>query len=389
MTIAALVLAAGSGSRAGGAVPKQYHDLGGQPVLRHVLTAFAAAPRVDRIQVVISESDRECYATAVAELDIEPAVTGGATRQESGRIGLEALSRSPPRNVLIHDAARPFVSHALIGRVIDALDTYEGVVPALPVTDTLKRAPEGVIAETVSREGLWTAQTPQGFRYDLIRAAHASAAESGLTHFTDDAAIAEWAGMKVAVVQGERDNLKLTTASDLTSAEERYAGNIYHNCPDVRVGQGFDVHAFEAGDHVVLCGVRIPHGKGLKGHSDADAAMHALTDALLGSIGEADIGTHFPPSDMRWRKAESSLFLRHAARLIEDRRGFIAHVDLTIVCEAPKIAPHVPAMRGNLAGLLRISADRIAIKATTSERLGFTGRGEGLMALATATVRLP
>jgi len=389
MTIAALVLAAGSGSRAGGAVPKQYQDLGGRPVLRHVLKAFAVDPRVDRIQVVISETDRERYATAVAELDIEPAVTGGATRQESGRIGLEALSRSPPRNVLIHDAARPFVSHALIGRVIDALDAYEGVVPALPVTDTLKRAPDGVIAETVSREGLWTAQTPQGFRYDLIRAAHASAAESGLTHFTDDAAIAEWAGMKVAVVHGERDNLKLTTASDLTSAEERYAGNIYHNCPDVRVGQGFDVHAFEAGDHVVLCGIRIPHGKGLKGHSDADAAMHALTDALLGSIGEADIGTHFPPSDMRWRKAESSLFLRHAARLIEDRRGFIAHVDLTIVCEAPKIAPHVPAMRRNLAGLLRISADRIAIKATTSERLGFTGRGEGLMALATATVRLP
>jgi 2-C-methyl-D-erythritol 4-phosphate cytidylyltransferase/2-C-methyl-D-erythritol 2,4-cyclodiphosphate synthase len=389
MSIAALILAAGSGSRAGGVLPKQYYELGGRSILRHVLEAFAAHPKVDRLQVVISENDQEYYAAAVRGLDLAAPVPGGASRQESGRLGLEALRRKPPRQVLIHDAARPFISMGLIDRVIEALDSHEGAVPALPVIDTLKRAPDGIIAQTISREGLWTAQTPQGFRYDLICQAHERAAASGLTHFTDDASIAEWAGMKVAVVPGEPQNLKLTTASDLKSAEERYAGDIYRRCPDIRVSQGFDVHAFEPGDHVVLCGVRIPHERGLKGHSDADAAMHALTDALLGSIGEADIGTHFPPSDMRWRNAESSLFLRHASSLIEGRGGMVAHVDLTIVCEAPKIAPYVPAMRQNLAGLLGIDGSRIAIKATTSEGLGFTGRNEGLMAWATATVRLP
>lgn len=389
MSVAALILAAGSGSRAGGVLPKQYQDLGGRPALRHVLDAFIAHPRLDRIQVVISETDKDHYADAAMGLDIDLPVHGGATRQESGRLGLEALASRPPRQVLIHDAARPFVSPELIGRVIEALDTHDGVVPALPVTDTLKRAPEGVIAETISREALWTAQTPQGFRYDLIREAHAQAARSGLRHFTDDASIAEWAGMKVAVITGEPRNLKLTTARDLELAEERYAGDIYRRCPDIRVGQGYDVHAFEPGDHVVLCGVRIPHHQALKGHSDADAAMHALTDALLGSIGETDIGTHFPPSEMRWRKAESSMFLRHAVGLIESRGGFIAHVDLTIVCEAPKIAPHVTAMRQNLAKLLGVGGGRIAVKATTSEGLGFPGRGEGLVAMATATVRLP
>jgi 2-C-methyl-D-erythritol 4-phosphate cytidylyltransferase / 2-C-methyl-D-erythritol 2,4-cyclodiphosphate synthase len=389
MSIAALILAAGSGSRAGGVLPKQYQDLGGRSVLRHVLEAFAAHPRLERIKVVISGSDGERYAAAAKGLDLDPPVLGGATRQESGRLGLEAMGQKPPRQVLIHDAARPFVSADLIDRVIDALESHEGAVPALPVTDTLKRAPDGIIAQTIGRDGLWTAQTPQGFWYDLIHAAHERAAASNLTHFTDDASIGEWAGMKIAVVPGDSQNLKLTTANDLRLAEERYADDVYRRCPDVRVGQGLDVHAFEPGDHVTLCGVRIPHDRALKGHSDADAALHALTDALLGSIGEADIGTHFPPSDMRWRKAESSLFLRHAAGLIENRGGFIAHVDLTIVCEAPKIAPHVPAMRKNLAALLRIAGDRIAIKATTSEGLGFTGRSEGLMAWATATVRLP
>jgi len=389
MSIAALILAAGSGSRAGGVLPKQYQELGGRPVLRHVLEAFAALPRLDRIKVVIAGSDRERYAAAVQGLDLDAPVLGGATRQESGRLGLEALGQRPPRQVLIHDAARPFVSADLVNRVIDALDSHEGAVPALPLTDTLKRAPDGIIVETIGRKELWTAQTPQGFWYDLIHAAHERAAASGLAHFTDDAAVAEWAGMKIAVVPGDSQNLKLTTAADLTLAEERHASDIYRRCPDVRVGQGMDVHAFEPGHHVTLCGVRIPHDRALKGHSDADAALHALTDALLGSIGEADIGTHFPPTDMRWRKAASSLFLRHAAGLIESRGGFIAHVDLTIVCEAPKIAPHVPAMRKNLAALLGIAGDRIAIKATTSEGLGFTGRGEGLMAWATATVRLP
>ena len=389
MSIAALILAAGSGSRVGGVIPKQYHDLGGRPVLRHVLEAFAAHPGLGRIRVVISGSDGERYAAATQGLDLDPPVLGGVTRQESGRLGLEAMGQNPPRQVLIHDAARPFVSADLVDRVIHALDSHEGAVPALPVTDTLKRAPDGIIAQTIGREGLWTAQTPQGFWYELIHTAHKRAAASGLTHFTDDASIGEWAGMKIAVVPGDSRNLKLTTATDLRSAEEHYADDVYRRCPDVRVGHGYDVHAFEPGDHVTLCGIRIPHDRALKGHSDADAAMHALTDALLGSIGEPDIGTHFPPSDMRWRKAESSLFLRHALSLVEGRGGFIANVDLTIVCEAPKIAPHVPAMRKNLAALLRIIGDRIAIKATTSEGLGFTGRSEGLMAWATATVRLP
>lgn len=389
MSVAALILAAGSGSRAGGVLPKQYHDLGGRSVLRHVLEAFAAHPRLDRVHVVISESDKERYAAAAKDLQLGPPLLGGATRQESGRLGLEAIGQKPPSQILIHDAARPFVSADVIDRVIDALGSHEGAVPALPVTDTLKRAPDRIIAQTISREGLWTAQTPQGFRYDLIRVAHERAAASGFTHFTDDASIGEWAGMKIAVVPGDSHNIKLTTADDLRWASERYANELYRRCPDIRVGHGFDVHAFEPGDHVTLCGIRIPHDRGLKGHSDADAAMHALTDALLGSIGEADIGTHFPPSDMRWRKVESSLFLIHAAGLIESRGGFIANMDLTIVCEAPKIAPHVQAMRENLAGLLRIGGDRIAIKATTSEGLGFTGRSEGLMAWATATVRLP
>jgi 2-C-methyl-D-erythritol 4-phosphate cytidylyltransferase / 2-C-methyl-D-erythritol 2,4-cyclodiphosphate synthase len=389
MINAAIILAAGSGMRAGGAIPKQYQPIAGKPLLRHVLEVFRGHPGIDMVQAVIPSGDEERFREIAGGLDINPPVVGGSTRQQSGRLGLEALAGNPPRNVLIHDAARPFVSQSLISQMLAHLDRHDAVIPAIPVSETLKRAVGGVISGTVEREGLWAAQTPQGFRYEVIRSAHARAAESADRQFTDDAAVAEWAGMKVIVLPGESNNVKLTTAEDMRLAEERIMRGRYRQCPDVRVGQGFDVHAFEPGGHVVLCGVRIPHQMRLKGHSDADAPMHALTDALLGSIGEGDIGTHFPSTDARWKGAASAIFLNHAVDLIEKRGGFIVNADITIICEAPKIAPYVAAMRDTLSKTMKISPDRIAIKATTSEGLGFTGRGDGLVALATATVRLP
>jgi 2-C-methyl-D-erythritol 4-phosphate cytidylyltransferase/2-C-methyl-D-erythritol 2,4-cyclodiphosphate synthase len=390
MINAAIILAAGSGTRAGGRLPKQYQSLAGKALLRHTIEAFCEHPGISLVQVVIAKGDEEQYNTAVMGLDgIEAPVVGGASRQESGFFGIETLAKRAPRNVLIHDAARPFVSSKLIDHVLAALDRHEAVVPALPVRDTLKRATGAVIAGTVDREGLWAAQTPQGFRYDLIRNAHARARQANCNDFTDDASIAEWAGAEVIVLFGEEANVKLTTAENMKQAEEWLIGDPYRRCPDVRVGQGFDVHPFEPGEQVVLCGVSIPHRARLRGHSDADAAMHALTDALLGSIGEDDIGAHFPPSDARWKNVSSAIFLTHVVELITKRGGFIASADITIVCEAPKIAPHIGAMRETLSRLMKVSPDRIAIKATTSEGLGFTGRGEGLAAFATTTVRLP
>jgi 2-C-methyl-D-erythritol 4-phosphate cytidylyltransferase/2-C-methyl-D-erythritol 2,4-cyclodiphosphate synthase len=389
MTNTALILAAGSGSRAGGALAKQYQLIAGKPLLRHTLEAFCSHPAISSVHVVISAGDEARFKEVAFELEVMPPVAGGATRQESGRLGLESLAGAPPHNVLIHDAARPFVSASLIDRVLAGLERHDGAIPATPVTETLKRAPAGLIAGTVDREGLWSAQTPQGFRYNLIREAHGRAATAGLAHFTDDAAVAEWAGIAVAVVPGEQANVKLTTSEDLRAADQRLARDRLQRCPDIRVGLGYDVHAYEPGHEVVLCGISIPHYARLAGHSDADAPMHALTDALLGSIGEGDIGTHFPPSDTQWKNAASAIFLRHAVGLIEKRGGFIANADITIICEAPRIAPHIPAMRANLSTILKLSADRVAIKATTSEALGFIGRGEGLAAFAIATVRLP
>jgi 2-C-methyl-D-erythritol 4-phosphate cytidylyltransferase/2-C-methyl-D-erythritol 2,4-cyclodiphosphate synthase len=389
MTNAVLILAAGSGSRVGGALAKQYQLIAGKPLLRHTLEAFCGHPAIGSVQVVISSADDARFKAVASELDVRPPVTGGATRQESGRLGLESFADAPPHNVLIHDAARPFVSPSLIEAVVAGLEHHRGAIPAMPVTETLKRAPTGLIAGTVDRDGLWAAQTPQGFRYGLIREAHSRAAAAGLAHFTDDAAVAEWAGIEVAVVPGEQANVKLTTSEDLRAADQRLTRDRLQRCPDVRVGQGYDVHAFEPGDGVVLCGISIPHHARLAGHSDADAPMHALTDALLGSIGEGDIGTHFPPSEMQWKNAASAIFLRHAVGLVEKRGGFIANADITIICEAPRIAPHLPAMRANLSTILKLSPDRLAIKATTSEALGFIGRGEGLAAFAIATVRLP
>ena len=389
MTTAAIIVAAGSGSRVGGDVPKQYQKLGGQPVLRLTTLAFARHPAVDRIQLVVGEGHEALCRQALDGLDLPPPVPGGTTRQISARNGLEALAATPPDRVLIHDAARPFVSNELISQVISALDSHPAAIPGLPVADTLKRVEDDLVRATVNRIGLMSVQTPQGFRYDLIRAAHRRAAELGVTDMTDDSSIAEWAGLSVAVVAGAPDNRKLTTAADLSDAQWRLSAAAMLATGDIRVGQGFDVHGFEPGDAVMLCGVRIPHDRRLAGHSDADAPLHALTDAILGAIGEGDIGVHFPPSDPQWRGADSALFLRHALQLLTARGGLIANVDVTIVAEAPKIAPHVAVMRERLSAILGITRDRIGIKATTSEKLGFTGRREGLVAMVTATVRLP
>ncbi len=389
MSIAALIVAAGRGVRAGGGLPKQYAALGGEPMLARALRPFLAHPLIAAVQTVIGADDGPLYAAATAGsgAKLAPPVTGGASRQDSARLGLEALAARAPRLVLIHDAARPFVSQDLIGRVIEALERHPGAVPASPVADTLKRAnPDGFIVATIERENLWRAETPQGFRFAAILDAHRRAAAEGLHAFTDDAALAERAGLTVALVAGSPRNVKITTAEDLAMANHLLAPS---SAWETRTATGFDVHRFCPGDHVWLCGVSIPHSHGLLGHSDADAGLHALTDALLGAIGEGDIGDHFPPSDPRWKGAPSSLFLADAARRIAARGGRIVNVDVTLLCEAPKIAPHRAAMRAAMAEILAIEPSRVSVKATTTEGLGATGRREGLAALASATVLLP
>jgi len=381
---AVLILAGGSGSRVGSDTPKQYLKLGSKAVIRHTVDVLLTHPSFDTVQVVIDENDRQLYAEALAGASLPDPVAGGATRQESGYRGLQALEADGPDYVLIHDAARPFVDHATIDRVIAALDSHHAVLPAVAVADTLKRGTgtPAVVDATVDREGLWRAQTPQGFRFPEILAAHRNAA--GL-ELTDDTAIAEHAGMAVALIEGNEDNFKITTRDDLERAE-RITGAM---TGETRIGTGFDVHAFADGDHVILCGVKIRHDRALDGHSDADVALHAVTDALLGAIAEGDIGSHFPPSDAQWRGAASRVFLEHAASLIAARGGSIGNIDLTVICEAPKVGPHRDAMRRSLADMLSIDVDRISIKATTTEKLGFTGRGEGIAVQAATTVRLP
>lgn len=382
----ALIVAGGSGRRFGAQRPKQYHDLLGKPVLRRTVEAFLRHPGIDGVQVVIDPACRALYDVAVAGLDLPDPVTGGASRQDSVRNGLERLAGQAPDRVLIHDAARPLVDAATISAVIAALDTHPGAIAAVPVADTLKRSGDGLakglVAATVDRSALWRAQTPQGFRFPEILAAHRAAA--GL-ELTDDAAVAERAGLPVALVPSREENFKVTTQDDLTRAGQMLALAL----GDVRTGSGFDVHRFTAGDHVTLCGVAVPHSQGLEGHSDADVGLHALTDAILGALGAGDIGSHFPPSDPQWRGADSAKFLRHAADLVAARNGAIAHVDVTIICERPKVGPHREAMVSRIAQILGIAADRVSVKATTTERLGFTGRGEGIAAQAVATVRLP
>jgi len=381
-TTYALIVAAGRGTRFGGALPKQYLPLGGKSVLRQAVAAFATHPEIAGVQVVIRDEDRGIFAEAVSGLAVMPPVPGGAERQDSVRLGLEALVSYDPARVLIHDAARPFPDPALIDRVLDALDRAPAAIPALPLGDTLKRVADGAVRETVDRTQLWRAQTPQGFHFKAILAAHRAVAGQVLT---DDAAVAEAAGMAPIVVLGSEDNFKVTTAQDLAAAERLIAART----GDIRVGQGFDVHGFGPGGQIMVCGIAIPHEASLVGHSDADVGLHALTDALLGAIGAGDIGMHFPPADPRWRGAASDRFLAHAAALVREKGGDIAAVDVTIICERPKIGPHRARMIERVAAILEISPTRVSVKATTTERLGFTGRGEGIAAQAVATVRLP
>jgi 2-C-methyl-D-erythritol 4-phosphate cytidylyltransferase / 2-C-methyl-D-erythritol 2,4-cyclodiphosphate synthase len=381
---AALILAGGSGSRFGGERPKQYLPLAGIAVLRRAANAFVAHSDVDYVRVVHRPEDRDLYDAAFANAALMPPAEGGATRQESARLGLESLRDLKPDKVLIHDGARPFADAGLIGRVIDALDRYPAAVPALPVNDTIKCAADdgATVTSTMDRSSLRRAQTPQGFRFSEILVAHETAEGAELT---DDAMVAERAGLPVALVIGSEVNFKITTQEDMAQAEQVLgAGGLI-----TRIGTGFDVHRFGPGDHVILGGIRVAHDYGLEGHSDADAALHAITDAVLGSIGDGDIGSHFPPSDEQWRGADSAAFLRHAAGLVAARGGLIDNVDVTLICEAPKIGPHREAMRQRIADILGISLSGVSVKATTTEGLGFTGRREGIAAQAVAAVRLP
>ena len=372
---AILIAAAGRGERFGAAVPKQYADFADGTVLARAVCAFKG---FGRTVCIIDPADRPLYEAAVVGLDLDPPVPGGRDRQTSILNGLNALAeRGGPEFVLIHDAARPSVPREVIGRVIDALADADGAVPGLPVADTIKRVEGGRITATPSRDGLWRAQTPQGFRFAAILEAHRAAA--GGT-FTDDAAVAEAAGLEVAMVRGDRRLEKITEPED---ADAMRAGG------EVRTGQGFDVHRLVPGAAVTLCGVTVPHDRALSGHSDADVGLHALTDAVLGALAEGDIGLHFPPGDPTWRGAASERFLRHACELVRARGGRLVHCDVTLICEAPRIGPHREAMRVRIAGIAGVAEDRVSVKATTTEGLGLTGRREGIAAQATASVWLP
>jgi 2-C-methyl-D-erythritol 4-phosphate cytidylyltransferase / 2-C-methyl-D-erythritol 2,4-cyclodiphosphate synthase len=384
--VAAVVVAAGRGERAGGDRPKQFRRIGEEIMLRRTLRMFVEAPKVSFVQAVIRPEDRQLYDEAVGLIDLPPPAFGGATRQASVRAGLEAISARAPDIVLVHDAARPFASPALIARAIEAAAKTGAAVPALPVTDTVKTIDaQGFVARTLDRATLRTIQTPQGFAFAALLAAHRRARQEGREDFTDDAALAEWGGMKVGVFAGEPGNIKITNADDFARAEAMELSML----GDVRIGTGIDVHAFGPGDHVMLGALRIPHKQMLTGHSDADVVLHAATDALLGALSEGDIGAHFPPSDPQWKGASSDRFLQFAVARVQARGGRIAHLDITVVCEAPKIGPHREAMRARIAALAGLAVERVAVKATTSEKLGFTGRGEGIACYATATVRLP
>ena len=379
MIVVALIVAAGRGNRAGPGAPKQYRLLDGEPVLRRTLAAFAGHSGIDAVLTVIHPDDRTDYEAAAADLPkLLPACMGGDTRQASVRSGLEALAATRPTHVLIHDGARPFVSSRLISACIDALATHRGVLVALPVTDTLRRAANGLADGTVSREGLWRAQTPQGFEFEAILKAHRQADRQSAT---DDVEIATMAGIEVSMIEGDEDNLKITSHTDMARA-----ARIAARGGEVRTGSGFDVHRFGPGDHVWLCGVRVPHSAGLVGHSDADVGLHALTDSILGAIGAGDIGKHFPPDEAKWEGAASDIFLAHAGNLAARAGARIANLDVTLICERPKIGPHAEAMRDRIAEILDIERTRVSVKATTTEGLGFTGRSEGIAAQALATL---
>jgi 2-C-methyl-D-erythritol 4-phosphate cytidylyltransferase/2-C-methyl-D-erythritol 2,4-cyclodiphosphate synthase len=384
INVAAVVVAAGRGERAGSGVPKQYREIAGVPIIRQSVLALLGVPAIRSIQPVVHPEDDGKFADALGGLKTLPPVSGGATRQASVLAGLEALVPRRPDVVLVHDAARPFASPSLIERAIVAGEKG-AAVPALAVTDTVKTVDNAFVTSTLDRNTLRTIQTPQAFRFDFLLEAHRKAAAAGRNDFPDDASLAEWAGMRVSVFEGEPENIKLTTPDDFLRAE----ANAMMKLGDVRVGSGYDVHTFGDGDHVMLGGVKIAHSRGVVGHSDADVALHALVDAILGALADGDIGVHFPPSDPQWRGASSDRFLKFAVDRVRARGGMIAHLDVTVVCEAPRIGPHRDAIRKRIAEIADLPLDRVAIKATTSEKMGFIGRGEGLTASATATIRLP
>ncbi len=389
MKVAAVIVAGGTGTRAGGDKPKQYQLIGGKPAIWWTLRAFLTHPLINHVQVVLGHDHQSEFVDATLDLALPEPVVGGSSRQESCRIGVEACHSSEPDYILIHDAARPFISHNAIDSVLAGLRIADAVIPGIAVADTLKFAPNGIISRTIDRASLYAVQTPQGFHYQKILAAHRAAARDNQLGLTDDAAVAEYSGMKVHIVNGDPRNQKLTTQVDITLANEKLTQQKFLELPDVRVGQGIDFHVFEKGKIFRLCGVDIPHAFKLKGHSDADVVLHALTDAILGTIGEGDIGTHFPPSDMQWKNVHSKIFVEKAVALLLAKGGIVANIDISILAEAPKISPHIGAMKAFLAPLLGVDIDRIAIKATTTEKMGAIGRKEGMAALAVVTVRLP
>lgn len=383
---AAIIVAAGRGLRAGPGGPKQYRVLNGQSVLARAMAPFCTHPEITAVQPVRNPDDAEIFDQATSGLKYRRPVSGGATRQASVRAGLEALASDPPDIVLIHDAARAFVTSDVISRAIDAALTTGAAIPVIAVNDTVKQVGDmGTVEATPNRAHLRIAQTPQAFAFDAILDAHRRAAREGRDDFTDDSALAEWAGLTVATFQGDAANMKLTTPDDFAREEIRLAAAL----GDVRMGTGYDVHAFGDGDHLMLCGVRVPFNRGFLAHSDGDVGLHAIVDAILGALADGDIGSHFPPSEPKWKGAASDQFLAHAVDLVKQRGGRIANLEVTMICEAPKVGPLRDSMRARIAEITGLPVSRIAVKATTSERLGFTGRQEGIAATAAATIRLP
>lgn len=385
----ALLVAAGSSTRMGNDMPKPYLQLEGEPMLRRTVKIFLEHPQVDGVRVVIRREHHPYYKKAVDGLTLFPCVIGGDSRQESVRLGLESISHRKPKRVLVHDIARPLTSHALITQVIQSLGAHQAAIPGLPITDTVKRAKDKIVSETIARDHLFAIQTPQGFAFDALLDAHRKFRGEQLT---DDAALAEKAGIPVAIIPGDPDNNKITTAKDFERMQTMLT--VHH---ETRTGMGFDVHQLRAHDpdtpmqqqYIKLCGIKIPFTHHLVGHSDADVGLHAMVDAMLGAIGEGDIGMHFPPDDRKWQGADSERFLLYAFEKIKNRGGELVHIDVTLICERPKISEHRQAMIHHISQLLKLSPDRVSIKATTTEKLGFTGRGEGIAAQAVATVRLP
>ena len=378
----ALILAAGRGHRLSMKTPKQYLDVGGITILRRAVNVFLENPTIDLIQVIIHPDDRDLYEAAVGDLGLPEPVHGGKTRQNSVLNGLESIGIHFPEYVYIHDAARPFLDQKTLNSLIYEVEKSGAAIPALRIKDTIKCITKETIDSTLDRNYFYRAQTPQAFRYKAIFMAHRRFESS---NFTDDSAIAEKAGLKVRIIEGLEDNFKITTKDDLNKATKMTKKNY----TDVRIGYGLDVHAFDKGDHVILGGIKIPHTMSLKGHSDADVVIHAITDAVLGAIAAGDIGDHFPPSDPKWKNVNSDIFLKHAVKLVAEKKGIINFVDVTIVCENPKIGPHRDSMRSNISKIINLDVERVSVKATTTEKLGFTGKGQGIMAHAITTIKLP